>query len=214
MALTLISPLPPFAGLSGLLTVSIVIFVLCRLVARVSAPMPLSVWESVPATIAKSTGSINHVPLLPEGASVVIRVFPFTVTFAPEVSMKPPSPPLGALASSLPPTMVSPCPMSDMSNIFPFLFTSVWASITPLLFTTALVKLSAALAVITTMPPSALISPLFSASASTAPCSTLYFTRPSPTKSRATLLPAAMTTLPSLAVMLPSLITRGPRKAT
>ena len=135
--------------------------------------MPTVTVPVASAAMVKSCGSISHVPVLPEGAFVVTRNPSFTVTFAADVSIKPPSPPLGAEASSLPPTMVSPYSMSDMSIMRPFLLCNVRASMMPLWLTTALVRLSAAWAVITTRPPSALIKPWFAARASMAPWCTV-----------------------------------------
>ena len=136
-----------------------------------SRALAIALPEMFPAksAIVMSTGSISHSPVLPCVARVVIFTSSFTMTRAAEVSMKPPSPPLGALASSLPPTSVSPCSMSERSRILPAWFFRVRASIVPVLLTTALVSSCAALAVIMTMPPSALISPSFAARASTDP---------------------------------------------
>ena len=85
--------------------------------------------------------------------------------------MEPPSPPFGAEASRRPPTLVMPCAKSEARTILPDFPSNVCASMTPELFTTAVVRLSAALAVISTRPPSAVIKPLFDASALTAPSS-------------------------------------------
>ena len=85
---------------------------------------------------------------------------------------------------------------------------------TPLLLTADCISASAALAVIMTRPPSALIIPLFSASASTAPASTVRLIRPSPLKSSDTWLPAPRAVLPPGVVMVPSFVTLGAISAT
>ena len=101
------------------------------------------------AAIVKSTGSINQVPFSPIAAAVVITAPFATLTCAAEVSMKPPLPPVGALASSVPPTLTVPVFMSPIKRIVPPTFCMVRARITPVLFTTAVVSASAAFADIT-----------------------------------------------------------------
>ena len=106
-------------------------------------------------------------------------------------------------------------PLSPPSRIIlPSLSTKLFASRTPLLLSTCCVRASAALAVIITRPPSALISPLFSARASTAAWSTVRLIRPSPLKSIDTWFPAAKVAVPPGVVMVPSLLTFGPISAT
>ena len=56
------------------------------------------------AATTKSVGSISQVPWLPLAASVVIAASGRTVTWLALVSTKPPLPPCGALASSVPAT--------------------------------------------------------------------------------------------------------------
>ena len=55
------------------------------------------------AAMVKPSGSISQVPSWPDAARVVIAAPSATFRCAPEVSMCPPSPPFGALASSVPP---------------------------------------------------------------------------------------------------------------
>ena len=121
------------------------------------------------AARVKPSGSISHVPLFPCVARVVTTVPSLMLTRPLEVSIKPPLPPSGALASRVPLTSVWPFSMSESSRMRPALFWRVRASITPLLVAVAILSASAALAVITTTPPSALRSPLFATRASTAP---------------------------------------------
>ena len=127
-------------------------------------PLSLAIVKSMPGG-----GSINHIPLFPCGARVVTTVPSLILTRPLEVSIKPPLPPSGALASRVPLTRVWPFSMSESSRMRPALFWIVRASITPLLVAVAILSTSAALALITTTPPSALMRPLFSTRASTAP---------------------------------------------
>ena len=111
-SLTLISPLPVVAVLrvvtggvpatvaSGPVCVVIVTLLVTSRAESV-APLMLSV---APPPMMKSCGSISQVPVCPWCAAVVTRAVSRTLTCAAEVSMKPPLPPCGALASSVPPT--------------------------------------------------------------------------------------------------------------
>ena len=113
------------------------------------------------AATVKSTGSISQLPLAPLWARVVMCASLATVTCAALVSMVPPLPPSGALASSVPPTLTLPLCMSPSSRMTPPTFCSVRASTMPLLLTTAAASASAAgaaCAARTTWPPSATIS--------------------------------------------------------
>ena len=127
-------------------------------------PLSLAIVKSLPGG-----GSINHVPLFPWGARVVTTVPSLILTRLLEVSIKPPLPPSGALASRVPLTSTWPFSMSESSRMRPALFWMVRASMIPLLVVVAILSASAALAVITTTPPSPLMSPLFSTRASMAP---------------------------------------------
>jgi hypothetical protein len=60
------------------------------------------------AAIVKSTGSMRQVPVTPVGAAVVIFACAVTFTCAAEVSIVPPLPPLGALASNVPDSLTTP----------------------------------------------------------------------------------------------------------
>jgi len=115
------------------------------------------------AAIVKSAGSISQLPVFPLTASVVIFALSAILTCEALVSILPPLPPLGALALSVPPTLVVPDTIPANNVIFPPIFCSVCASITPVFFTTLASKLSLAPALMMTMPPSAFISCLFSA---------------------------------------------------
>ena len=111
------------------------------------------------AAIVKSTGSINQVPVLPAGAAVVMRAVSASLTCAALVSIKPPLPPLGALASSVPPTCVVPAAMPPNKTMLPAWFSTVRASMTPVLLTTLASSASCAPALISTRPPFARITP-------------------------------------------------------
>ncbi|MCY1167072.1 hypothetical protein D9M73_70290 [compost metagenome] len=158
------SPLPP--------AVPMVAVRISKLPPLKAAATAAAVMSPV-AEIVKSLGSISHLPVLPAEANVVTRTLSATLTWAALVSMKPPSPPLGALASSVPPTLTVPVCISPISRMRPALFCIVFASMTPVLLTVAVVRLSMALADSSTWPPSAWISCLFSASALIAPWSML-----------------------------------------
>ena len=164
--------------------------------------------------ITKSCGSISQLPVRPLAAAVVMTAPAAMFTFAAEVSMNPPSPPLGALASSVPVTLAVPLCMSPSSMIDPARPASVRASTMPLLLTTVCSSWPAACAVITTEPPSARISPPLLTSALTAPVSTATFSRPSPAMSSVIACPAASATVPSRAWITPSLLTLAPSRAT
>ena len=155
----------------------------------------------------KSTGSTNQLPVLPLSAKVVMRTSLAIFTLPAEVSMKPASPPLGALASKLPPTSVTPEVMSPNSRMRPPLLAMVCACTVPLLRTTLPINTLALRAVITTKPPSALTTCLFSTKASITPWSICTAVRLCPLKTKVVLLPAAMATVPSWAMMTPSLRT-------
>nr|WP_241674446.1 hypothetical protein [Candidatus Methylobacter oryzae] len=218
--LTKMSPLPPVEA-----SVAMVTLPPPKLVASVAAPIPEVLSTPLPALIVKSTGSISQVPLLPFAAFVVILASSATLTWAAEVSMKPPfvwpSPPVplteglgsGALASSVPPTLTVPLSMSPSSLMTPLRSSTVRASMTPSLLTTVDSSASAALAVISTVPPSVWINCLFSASACNAPLSTCTLTSLSPANSSVILSPAANAAVPNLAWMTPWLLTRSPSKA-
>ncbi len=115
------------------------------------------------AATVKFNGSISHVPVRPTLAVVVTLAVSATLTCAALVSIKPPSPEVGALASKVPATLVVPASMPPVRIIFPFLLLIVLASIMPVLLTMLANRLSLAPALIKTIPPSAWISCLFSA---------------------------------------------------
>ena len=128
--------------------------------------------------------------------------------------MKPPSPPFGAEASSVPITFTVPFCMSASRLILPLRFTSVCAWITPVLFTALDIRLPAACAVSITCPPSDWINPPFCTSALTTPWFTVTLSRPSPATSSVMALPAAKATVPRFATMTPLLATLAPSSAT
>ena len=152
--------------------------------------------------ISITSGSISQLPVRPLLAAVVIFKSSARFTEPAEVSINPPSPPFGALASSLPPTSIlSLVPPSR--RILPFLPTlSVCASTTPVFLMTVRLKDSAAFAVSRIVPPSERIAPPFSIRASRIPSSIWSLT--TPPRSSVTLLPAPRATVPPWALMVPS----------
>ena len=206
-SLTWMSPLPGWLA-PGPVSVLITTLVVTSWAERV-APEILP-----PAPMVKSAGSISHVPVSPPGASVVMRVSVAIFTVPAEVSMKPPSPPSGALASRTPPTFSTPLGMSPKRRIVPLRSPIVRAWITPVLFTTVRSSSPAPWAVITTRPPSACIMPPFWTRAPAAPRSTTTLRRPSPATSSVIASPAARTMVPRLAWIRPSLLTWPPSRAT
>ena len=167
-----------------------------------------------PAPMVKSAGSISQVPAAPDGASVVMRVAAAMFTVRAEVSMKPPSPPSGALASRTPATLTVPLCMSPSKRITPLRSPMVRAWITPVLLTTVLNRSPAPCAVITTRPPSACSMPPFWTRALAAPLSTTTLSKPSPATSRVMAAPDARAIVPRLAWIRPSLLTWPPNSAT
>ena len=107
------------------------------------------------ADIVKSVGSIIQLPILPLIASVVIFALSAILTCDALVSIFPPFPPLGALASNVPLILLVPAVVPASKVITPFLFCNVCAEITPVLLTTLANKLFLAPALIMTAPPSA-----------------------------------------------------------
>ncbi len=91
----------------------------------VTAPTPSAAVSAAPvmsppvAAIVKSYGSISQEPTCPFDAAVVIRAVSATLTCAAEVSMKPPLPPLGAEASSVPLILTVPFFLSASREMLP-----------------------------------------------------------------------------------------------
>ena len=83
----------------------------------------------------KSRGSMVNVPVFPAKATVVTNAPLATLTLAPEASIAPPLPLIGALASSVPPTVTTPVAISASRLITPPRFCRVRAWITPVLLT-------------------------------------------------------------------------------
>ena len=167
-----------------------------------------------PAPMMKSCGSISQVPTRPCGAAVLTRTSSRMLTRAADVSIKPPLPPLGALASSVPLTFSVPVCISPSRKISPLRLPMACACITPVLLTTLCNSSPTACADINTRPPSARTMPPFSTSAFTAPWEMDKFSRPSPLTSKVMALPAASTTLPNLAEITPWLLMLLPSSAT
>ena len=207
--LTKMSPLPAVDGSVAMLTL-----VLPKLLDKVLAPIPEVVRPALPAAMVKSMGSINQVPVWPAGAAVLILAASATVTCAALVSMNPPLPPLGALASSVPATFTVPAAMPPSKVILPSWLTMVWASMSPVLFTMLASSVSLAPALSITMPPSALIKPPFSARLFKTLWSTTMLTKLLPLKFKVTALPPPKTTEPSCATIAPWLLTWLPSSAT
>ncbi len=209
VSLILTLPTVPLAPLADEIVTLLLVSALLS-AAPVSSP-PL-------ACTVKSFGSINHEPVKPFAACVVILKSLLTLTLAALVSMAPPLPPLGAEASSVPPTFTVPAVIPPNSVIVPVCslprFCTVRASITPVLLTTEASSELAAPAVITIVPPSARIKPPFSARLFKTLWSTCMCTRLLPLKVSVTALPAPSPTVPNCAVTVPWLLTWLPNSAT
>ena len=92
-----------------------------------------------------SYGSMSQVPASPCGAALVTWTSGAIRTAAPLVSIAPPWPPSGALASRVPPTSTRPSCMSPSSTIWPCRpVASVRASIVPVWLITVLTRSPAA----------------------------------------------------------------------
>ena len=168
----------------------------------VACGMELSIPCQLPPT------STSPPPVAPEA----VRCAPVvTITLLPVATICPPLLP-DEEASSVPEMVVIPSAASRIMR--PALCSKLFASMTPLLLTADCIRASAALALIMTRPPSALMSPLFSARASTAPASTVRLIRPSPLKSSDTWFPAPRAVLPPGVAMVPSFVAFGAISAT
>ena len=206
--------------LIGSLTITLP-FVLCTLKAVVSRLLDTVAPVILPPDAAtvkllesgtKLNGSISQrppLPPIPAAARVETTVPSATCTLAALVSTNPPSPPLGAEASSRPAILAWPNCMSPISLMTPFWLSSVLASMMPVLLTVAALRAFAALADIKTWPPLAWISCLLSASALRAPSSILKPNKLPLLRFKVTRLPAASSAVPSVALMTPSLRTSG-----
>ena len=203
--LMLTSPNPLVAPAALISVTLLVPKLFCKVVPVMSPPLSATV---------KSTGSTNHSPYLPLADWVVTVACGPMLTRAADVSMKPPSPPLGALASNLPSTWVVPEVMSPSNKIRPLRLAMVCACTVPLFFTKLPIKALALRAVINTRPPSAISMCLFSTNALMMPCSTSTVVKLVPLNTNVALLPEAMATVPWCATMMPSLRTSGASKAT
>ena len=126
-SLTKISPLPSRRPLS----LRIVMLLRVRLSDSSLALMSPSV-----SAIVKSVGSINQRPTLPCADDVLTHAVSAMCTCAAEVSIRPPSPPCGADASSWPLSKTLPVSISPINRMLPGRCSSVWARMTPLLLTT------------------------------------------------------------------------------
>ena len=166
------------------------------------------------AATVKSCGSTSQVPMRPCAAAVVMRAPLSTSTWAPLVSIAPPFPPVGALASSVPSTRTVPASMLPLSTILPARFSRFRASTIPVSLTTLASRLSRAPALIRTTPPSARITPPFAARLARTLWSICRRTMPASWNVSVMALPAPRATLPSWAVMRPVFTTRLPSSAT
>ncbi len=152
--------------------------------------------------ISITSGSISQFPVRPLLDAVVILKSFKKITWPADVSMKPPSPPFGALASKVPPSSILSL-VPPLRIIFPFgPVLKLWASITPVFLMTVRLSALAAWAVSKIVPPSERIAPPFSMRASMMPTSTWSLT--TPPRSSVTLLPAPRATVPPWALILPS----------
>ena len=111
-SLMMISPLPVAVSPgSGIVLIVTLLVTSC---ADSVAPEMLP-----PGPTIKSAGSISQLPVRPSGAALVTRAVAATFTVAADVSMEPPLPPPGALASSVPSTFTAPLRISPSSTIRP-----------------------------------------------------------------------------------------------
>ena len=144
VSFTKMSPLVPDAPyLSVPVFVPVWVWMITLLVPS-AVPSAAPVMSPPLEAMVKSTGSSSQVPVRPLAALVSTTASEATFTLAPEVSTKPPLPPFGAEASSVPPTVVVPVFKSERRTILPDFSPSVCASMIPLLLTAALVSSSAA----------------------------------------------------------------------
>src|SRR5450830_1689238 len=102
---------------------------------RAESAAPLMFAVALLSTV-KSSGSISQVPIAPWGAAVVILALFVTNTFAADVSIVPPLPPVGALASIVPLIFILLFRRPPRSAIVPFRLPMLCASMMPLLLTT------------------------------------------------------------------------------
>ena len=86
--------------------------------SRLESVAPVMLSLAFPPMV-KSCGSISQVPLCPEIAAVVTLASLAMRTFAADVSIKPPLPPLGALASIVPFTLTLPSCIPDINLMLP-----------------------------------------------------------------------------------------------
>ena len=190
---TAILPPLPFSVASALIVAVLLTVVFC---ACGASPLPC---QSPPTRTVPP-------PCVPE-ASIV----PVILTVCAKASTLPPLP-------SCPVTSTLPVwftiPLSACKVTFPAVPSRLCARTIPSWFTTALVRSSPALAVMSTMPPSASTSPLLLTTALSAPLPGTTSTLPSPLKSSVASLPAARATVPFFATMTPLFSTSGASIAT
>src|SRR5882724_6127624 len=110
LSFTFTSPLPAAAP-ALLCRITAVVARLFESAAPVMSP-PL-------AATVKSCGSTSQLPYSPALDDVLTLALSATSTCAAEVSMAPPRPPLGALASNVPPTWTVPAAMPPNSVMLP-----------------------------------------------------------------------------------------------
>ncbi len=219
-SLTMMSPLPgevvPVSvsgGVPGVVTVPVALVLIVTLLVTSNADSVAP--EMLPfGPMMKSCGSISQVPVVPVGASVETCDESAIETLAAEVSMKPPLPPFGALASRVPVRLSVPFCISPSSRILPPRVSIVCASITPLLLTTVPSSVPAPCVVSRTLPPFALMRPPLRTSAPTVPASTTTESSPSPATSSVIASPPASATVPRRAEIRPSFVTLPPSSAT
>ncbi len=183
-------------------------------------PTPMPQFTAAPvmspplAAMVKSTGSISQVPLCPStgqyrrwvlgGDPGVVGNMYMRGGGFDEAAVTA----IGCPASSVPPTLTVPASMPPSRVIVPSWLSTVRASITPVLLTTlASRRIFGSGGHDTPCPPSAWISPPFSARLFNTLWSTCRWTRLLPLKVSVTALPAPSATVPSWAVMVPWLLT-------
>ncbi len=176
-----------------------------------AAPMAMPPPATVPlASYRPDSTTLVPVTLMVPPRTPFALTLPELTTVLPALTSIRPPPPFAPEASSAPELMTLP----PLRRITPPRFSIACAWTMPLLLTTVCNRLPAACAFISTRPPSAWIRPPLSASASSAPLSTVTLSNPSPATSSVIALPAASATVPRRAAITPSLETLAPSIAT
>ena len=187
---------------------------LVRASALMTAPASTCVKAAVltpPAPCRSPPTSALPPPVSPETSMLAPAS---TATLSPStLTAPPPSPAPAPLAASVPLTFTTPALPPSMT-IWPFLSTIEPARTMPLVLITVSSTALAELALMNTLPPSALTLPEFTTAALAVAASTLMVTSLSPAMSSETRPPAASAVVPPVVTMLPALVTCGAASMT